>query len=174
MSRTLFQITDDLAALDDLLDEVGGDVSDPRVAAAVEAWMAELDSDLNRKVDGYAAFITELEARSESRSKEAARLAARAKSDANKAGFLKERLRLALQSRKIKKLETDRYLVTVATNGGKQPLDIHDPNAVPPEYREIIPQTWELNADKIRAALADGMEVPGAILMDRGTHLRIK
>ena len=38
----------------------GRDITDPKVAAAVDAWFAELDRDLAYKLDNYAAFITEL------------------------------------------------------------------------------------------------------------------
>ncbi len=174
MSRTLFQITDDMHALDELLEELGGDISDPRVAETVDAWMAELDADLTRKVDNYAAFIRELEARCQVRRDEGRRLYDLARSDESKADWLKDRLCIALRQRGLQRVETPRYRVSVAANGGKQPLDIHDPKAVPKQFCQHIPESWDPDADLIRAELQAGREVPGVALMARGSHLRIK
>ncbi len=171
---TLLDITEDLRALDDLLYEVEGDVSDPKVAEAVDAWFAELDSALETKADNYAAFITELLNRAELRSSEAQRLYHRARIDQSTAGWLKDRLKAALEERNVKKLETPRYRISVAGNGGKQPVDIHDPEAVPRDLCKHVPEHYEPDSDLIRERLADGAEVPGAVLQNRGTHLRIK
>ncbi len=173
-TRGLFDITADMRALDDLLYECGGDVTDPKVEQAVNEWFDELETDLLGKVDNYAALITTFQARAKARQEEMERLQARVRVDENAAKSLKERLKIALQDRGIPKLETRRYRVSISKNGGKQPLDIHDPKAVPHKHCTHIPESWEPNGDAIRAALAAGEEVPGAILMDRGTHLRIK
>ena len=172
--RTLLDITGDLAALDELIyEELEGDISDPQVAQIVDEFLAELDADLKGKVDNYAAYITELLGRAEIRKREADRMAKRAKIDDELAFWLKIRLRGALESRRIKKLETARYRVSVANNGGKQPIDLHDPQAIPRALCRHVPEEWKPDLDQIRAKLAAGEEVPGAILMERGTHLRI-
>ena len=167
---TLLNITDDLRALDDLLDEVGGDVSDPQVAEAVDAWFAELDAAMETKVDNYAALITEMMNRAELRAAEAQRLYHRSKIDQQSAGWLKDQLKTVLEQRGIKKVETPRYRVSVAGNGGKAPLDIHEPGAVPRELCKHIPERWEPDGDAIRDALGRGEEVPGATQMEPGTH----
>ncbi|MFH1418780.1 MAG: siphovirus Gp157 family protein [Planctomycetota bacterium] len=174
MTRTLFDITADMRVLDQLLDECGGDVTDPKVEQAVNEWFDELDADLETKVDNYAALITTFLAMAKARKQEADRLALRVAVDTNAAASLKERLKIALQERGIPKLETRRYRVSVVKNGGRQPIDIHDAKAVPRGFCTHIPETWEPNAEAVRAALAAGREVPGAVLMERGTHLRIK
>jgi hypothetical protein len=78
-----------------------------------------------------------------------------------------------MQDRGIKKAGHVRT-ASVCDNGGKQPVDIHDPHAVPRDYCRHIPERWQPDTDMIREACAAGNEVPGAILMERGTHLRIK
>lgn len=169
MKQTLLQISDDMRALDDLLFEVGGDVSDPRVGEAIEQWIKELDANLEPKVDNYAALITELLSRAKARSEEADRLASRARIDSNAAAFLKQRLKLVLEERGVKKLETHRYQVSVAGNGGKQPLDLH--GEVPPEF---CATRIEPDIALIRATLEEGTALPFAILQPRGTHLSIR
>lgn len=174
MTRSLIDITNDMAALDELLAEIDGDISDPRVAEAVTAWCDELDANLDRKVDNYAAFIKELEGRAAIRKAEAERLAALARRDENTMGFLKTRLKEAFESRGMKKLDTFRYCVSVCGNGGKQPLEIWAPKAITKDLCRHIPETWEPDTDKIREAISGGREIDGATLLPRGTHLRIK
>ena len=167
----LFQITDDLAALDDLLAEVGGDITNPDVAATVDAWLAELDQNLSGKVDNYAALITEIRNRAETRKAEAERLANRARIDENAADWLATVLKAALEARGVKKLETDRYTVSIVGNGGKQPLVLT--GDVPPEWCKFV-EKIEVNRDKIRASLEAGETLPFATLGDRGRRLSIR
>jgi hypothetical protein len=167
----LLQITDDMQALDDLLAEVGGDVSDPNVAAAVEAWMAELDTNFAGKVDNYAALITSIRARADVRRAESERLAKRAQIDEASADWLAARLLQALEARGTKKVETDRYAVSVVGNGGKQPLILT--GDVPPEWCKFV-EKIEVNRDKIRASLEAGEALPFASLGERGRRLAIK
>jgi len=167
----LFQITDDLAALDDLLAEVGGDITDPSVAATVEAWMAELDQNLAGKVDNYAALITEIRHRSETRQAEAERLATRARIDREAADWLAERLRQALDDRGTKKIETERYAVSVVGNGGKQPLVLT--GDVPADWQRTR-TTVEPDRERIRASLEAGEALSFATLGDRGRRLSIR
>jgi len=167
----LLQITDDMQALDDLLAEVGGDVSDPNVAAAVEAWMAELDVNFAGKVDNYAALITSIRARADVRRAESERLAKRAEIDEASADWLAARLLQALEARGTRKVETDRYAVSVVGNGGKAPLILT--GDVPPEWCKFI-EKIEVNRDKIRASLEAGEALPFASLGERGRRLAIK
>lgn len=169
MAATLLDITQDIEALDDLIASVNGDITDPTVEKAITDWLNELNDGLETKVDNYAALITILNSRAETRKAEANRLLARSKVDANTARFLQERLKLAFDVLEIKKLETDRYRVSVANNGGKKPLDIH--GEVPPRYTRLVVET---DKHKIRRHLEAGCELPFAILQDRGTRLSIR
>jgi len=168
---TLLEITDDMVALDNLIHECGGNMEDPQVEDAVSTWLSEIQHDLDNKVDNYAAFITELKARSATRKQEADRLAARARTDAGTAVFLADKLKFALSELGIKKLETDRYRVSVAGNGGKQPLDIY---GVVPDKFMVDKVVSTVNKDMIRETLEGGEELDFAILQDRGDRLSIK
>lgn len=169
---TLYEITSDMRAIDQLLDECGGDVSDERVLQAIENWMAELDTNLRDKVDGYAAYISELLAKALARKAEAKRLTQLAKANENAAKRLKERLMWALEERGVSKVETPLYVVSVAKNGGKAPLDIQVPaTELPMEYQKV---EYSPANDSIRNALEQGIEIDGCTLMERGTSLRIR
>jgi hypothetical protein len=174
MTRALLDITRDMEALDALLAEVEGDVTDPKVQEAVAAWFAELGADLKGKVDNYAALITTLESRSDVRASEAERLARRAKTDAAGAQFLKDRLRTELETRGIQKVETDRYRVSVVANGGKLPLVVDDESLIPDALLRVIPEQHVPDKDRIREALERGETVAGARLGERGRRLNIR
>ena len=168
--RGLIEITDDLQALDDLLDETGGDITG--CEDYVDRLMSELDTEMNMKVDNYAAFITTLKARAEVRKKEADRLAKRAKVDGESVKWLGLKLKHELERRGIKTLDTDRYKVGVVGNGGKQPLDIH---GVPTgDYMKEIPASWVPDKDRIREDLESGKSLDFAVLQERGTRLSIR
>lgn len=170
--RTLYDITADMREIDTLLATLEGDISDPAVEEAITEWLAEMDSDLKAKVDGYAAYVTELLALAAARNDEAKRLRERAKVNENAAKRLKERLLWALQERGIERLDTLRYTVTVSTAGGLQKLDVH----VPAEELDEKFQRVAIEADNkaIREAIEAGEDVEGATLIERGTVLRIK
>lgn len=167
--RTLLDITDDIRALDDILAENGGDLSDPQIESVLSEWEAGLESDLETKLDAYAALITEWEARSEMRAVEAARLQKRAKTDAAAAEALRRRLQYVFEVRNLKPIETPRYRIALAKNGGKRPLDIH--SEVPPEFLKI---STSPDTDRIRAELEAGKALPFAVLMERGQRISIK
>ena len=170
---TLFEISDDLRALDQLLYESGGDITDPEVEQAISEWMESLDEDLTTKVDNYAALITEIEARAEARKKEADRLRDRAKVDANAAKSLKERLQFVFEQRGLGKLECPRYVVGLRKHGGKLPVEVDD---VPAE--ELAPQYQRVRVDvdknAIREALEKGEQLSFARLGERGQSLSIR
>lgn len=171
---TLYKITDDLVALDELLAEVGGDVTDAEADAAIEAWLSELGEARDRKLDGYAALIRTIEARERVKRDEAARLAREADYEARAADRLKRRLADVFRRMGWKSVKTDRFTVTLAGHGGKQPLVFRDSftaDDCPPEYRRV---RIEPDNEKIRAALESGASLPFASLGERGSSIRIK
>ena len=172
MPQTLFEISADMQALEDLLD--GADFDDPAVQEALAKWSDELSENLQGKVDNYAAFIETLNARAAARKDEANRLDKRAKIDANNADKLKENLKRVLEFRGLKSLDTLRYKVTVAGTGGKQSVEcLVKPEDLPDDLRTKVPASYRQNTDAIRAKLLAGEKVPGCRLLEEGTHLRI-
>lgn len=169
--RTLFDISNDLLALYDRLEALGGDVTSPDAEQAVDAWFAQLSHERDEKLDNYAALIRELEARAQARKEEAKRLVDRARRDAEQAAYLKQRLLLFFQDHRLKTVETRRYRLTLQRSGGKAPVLLTtDPETLPTEY-----QRWKVSADldAIRAALEDGADLGFATLGERSHYLRI-
>ena len=174
MKQTLYNIADDLRALEALLVEAGGDISSPEALAAVEAWEAELSTNLSGKIDNYCGLITEIEVRAAARQAESDRLRDLARVDENAAKALRERLLFVLQTRNVPKVDTERFRVSIAKNGGKAPLDIRVGADELPAWAVKRKTVVETDKDAIRARLEAGEALPFATLMERGTRLVIK
>ena len=162
--RSLWEISEDFAALDDLLEGTGGELDEH-----LEKWFAELGADLEAKIDGYASYIGMLMARADVRVKEADRLYELAMVDAGAADRLRQRLLEFLKGRGIERMETKRYRVSVARNGGHAPMNV-DPEKLPEELFRVV---REPDNAAIREKLKEG-PVPGVTELERGFHLRIK
>ena len=169
--RTLFSISDDIEKLNDLLDETDGDTQQQELIAQ---WFEQLGTERDRKLDGYAALISEMLARAEVRKAEAKRLTELAASDEDRAKLLKNRLKTFFETHNLKSVNTARYRLLVATNGGKQPLIIDESVPVtqlPEQFQKV---TIDPDTAAIRDALERGEKLGFAQLGERGTSLRIK
>lgn len=172
---TLFEISDELAAIEELLTENDGDISDA-AGETLEAWFDQLTDARDAKIDDYCRLIATVTARANARTEELARLGALVDTDENTIKRLKTALHNFMLEQGITKLETPLHKLTIAKNGGKAPLVIpeawrDDPASAPEQYhRPVI----HLDTELIRADLAGGEEIPGCAIGERGTHLRIK
>lgn len=171
MSRSLFNITEDMLALERILHEAGGDISDPQVEAAVNEWFDELQGDLESKVENYCSLIKDIEVRAANRKREEERIRRLRQVDENMVKSLKSRMQQALDFVGVPRVNTDLFRVTVANNGGKQPMVVNEA-AIPPEYITTR-MIDEPNKDLIRQHLEDGQDLPFAQLKERGRSLRI-
>lgn len=172
--QTLFQIGADAQALNDLLVELEGDISDPAVAEAIDEWLQETGDALDKKLDGYGALIREREALAAARKAEAQRLLDLAKTDENTVKRLKDRLQFFFENNGISKQETARFKFSLAANGGKAPVIIdgnYKPDEVPFSFQK---QVVDFDKEEIRKALEAGDELSFARLGERGRSLRIK
>lgn len=105
-NRSLFSISDDIEKLNELLDESGDDFQQQEL---IYQWFEKLGDERDRKLDGYAALITEMTARVEIRKAEAKRLMELAQADENRARLLKDRLKWFFETHNLKTVETARY-----------------------------------------------------------------
>ena len=170
---TIYEISEDMAALDALLAETGGEIT-PEAEAAFNAFEAELAANLHAKTDAYCALIAEIDARAAARKAEAKRLADRAKTDERTADALRERLRFVWETRRLGKVETDRFTVSLARNGGKAPLDIRCGVDELPAWAITRETVVTVDKDAIRSRLDAGESLDFASLMERGTRINIK
>lgn len=169
---SLYELTQEMKELDDLL-AAADDPNDPLIFDAIQRALA-LQDERERKVDAYCCLIAELAARAAARKAEAQRLAESAAATEAKIKSLKGRLMDSMKTLDIKRIETDRFTVTVANNGGLVPLIVEegiDPKTLPEPLQKII---VTVNNEAVRAELEAGKSLAFAKLGERGQHLRIK
>jgi len=167
--KTLLEIGEDIGALDELLDEMGGEITDPEVEAMLDKWVAEIGQQREEKIDSYCSLIEELEGRAKVRAMAIERMQKLVKRDTGVSSNLKERLKLFFQQTKTQKIETERFRVSLCKNGGKLPLIVYE-HAVPAAFTKIVTTT---DKEKIRQTLEAGEKLHFAWLGDRGENLRI-
>lgn len=173
---TLFEISDELAAIEELLTENDGEIGDDAAGETLEAWFDHLTDARDAKIDDYCRLIASVTARANARTEELARLGALVDTDENTIKRLKTALHNFMIERGVTKIETPLHRLTIAKNGGKAPLVIpdawrEDPASAPEQYHRAV---IHLDTELIRADLAGGEEIPGCAIGERGTHLRIK
>ena len=131
-TETLYNISADLSALEELMFEAGGELPDGAAEAAIDAWFEELGARRDAKVDSYCQLIRNLEARAELRRAEAQpflteanRLMERGRVDTNAVLRLKGRLLAFFDRHGMRSLETERFHVTAADKRRDSTLDDH-------------------------------------------------
>ena len=170
-TRSLFSISDDLEKLNELLDESTDDTQQQEL---INNWLDQLGDERDHKLDGYAALITEMLARSEVRKAESKRMMDLATADDNRARLLKDRLKWFFSAHNLKTVETARYKLSLAKNGGKAPLILDESIPVtqlPEQFQKV---SIDPNTTAIRVALERGERLDFAQLGERGSSIRIK
>jgi len=160
-----------LNELDQLYREIEARLDDPEFSA--QEVLDALEEEVEQKVNAYCWVIGKLMARQQWAKEEAQRLQELGKIAANEALRLKAHLLWFLEQRDIQRLNTDRYRVSVAGNGGKPPLIIDGnikPEDVPDCFRKV---TYEFDTEAIRQAAEIGA-ITWARIGSNGKHLRIK
>lgn len=170
-TRSLFSISDDLEKLNELLDDCSDDTQQQQL---INDWLEQLGEERNIKLDNYSALIVECTSRAAARKVEAQRLMELAASDENRAKLLKDRLKWFFQTHNLATVETARYKLSLAKNGGKQPLVLKDgisPIDLPEQFQRV---SVDPDTARIRDALERGEVLEWATLGERGTSMRIK
>lgn len=149
---SLYQITEQLVALDQLLEEIGGDVSEGTQGEALEKWIKEYEWQQREKIDAYGGMIASMKADMEAIQEEVERLNIRSRIINNRIERLKAMAKFAMEMRGIRKLEGVKFTISIQKNGGKPPLEllVEDPEKLPLEFVKIVRQP---DKDAIRAAL---------------------
>lgn len=171
---TLYAIGAELDALEDLLTEVGGDVTDADAEAAIDQWLAESKDALRTKLDSYGALIREFEGRAALRKAEADRLRALAATDENNVRRMKDRLRWFFEAHEMTKVETARFKFTLSNNGGATPVEVRVPAETLPDWCRVETLSYRADLDAIRRRLEAGEALEFAALGARGKHVRMR
>ena len=165
--ESLFKIGEHFYALDSLLIESEGEITDE-----IDQWLQEYEGKEEEKIDAYCYVIQKFE----SIASESRRLAERASSYSGKAKNLKDRLKYYLEHRGKERVETDRFTITVCRNGGLLPIRLHDDVNVENLPDQFVRTYKEPDLSTLREFLLNGDTEAQrfASVLPRGTHLRIK
>jgi hypothetical protein len=199
--RSLFDIGSDFEALEALLGELDGDISDPQAQVVIEAWFAEVEHDLSRKADGYIWLIRKWESEQAVAKEESERMRQTAKCRENRITSLKLRMFQWMDAHQRAKIETEcGRTIAVQGNGGKQGMNVNGEtmdavincaiagdiqvdtvaalNRVKLEtinaMKPYLKARVYLDVDAIRATLETGGTLPFAELLPRGKGIRIR
>lgn len=175
--KSLHQLTAQLEDLDELIDSIEGEEITPELEAAVQQLLEQRDGTYEEwltKVDNYCAAITNHHALSKQRKAEAERLNKLAASDSKRVEWMKQQLKICLESQGVNKLSLHRFSLTISNNGGVLPLKLLcEVEQLPPHFQRI-----EVSPDNgaIRQALEAGDIEAQRVAQfgERETHLRVR
>ncbi len=172
IDESLYEITGNMLALEEILDEAEGDITDPEVETAVNDWFTENLEKEKGKLDGYDRLIAKWQARASSRKEEAKRLNMRARAYENRVNWLKDRVLEHLVMTGQKKVEGTLHNFRQQNSAPRLQLDPHveeHPEELPEQFHRVV-----FTPDKvaIKNALKAGEELDFARLV-QGVHLRI-
>jgi hypothetical protein len=173
--RSLFTIGEDLLAIEQIIEQAEGDISDPAVEATITSWLQELATDQANKADGYVNLIKKWEGEKAAAKAEAEQYTKAANVRAARIERLKLLLKQHMEATHQQKIETATgRTIAIQKNGGLCPLQVDaalNPAAIDAKFQKV---TIELNSDAVRTALDAGEKLAFARLGLRGTSLRIK
>jgi hypothetical protein len=171
---TLFEIEEELLQIDELLDELNGDISDPAIEKFVMEWLAKVKGQEAAKLDGYVNLIRKWEMLEAAAKEEAERYTKLAKSYESRVDAFKDRMKRHFELTKVNRIITaSGRTLAIQNNGGKVPVELQvvDPAALEKRFQRV---QVTVNAEAVRAALEAGEQLGFAKLGERGTHLRIR
>lgn len=172
----LYEISKELLEFEQLMTDLEGEIPSDEIERQITEWFENISDQRDEKIDNYAALIRTMEARAKTRKEEAKRLTALAQVDENAVTRLKERLKYFFQVHGLGTLQTRRFKVSLANNGGVRPIVLSpevltSPEILPEEFKKTMIQA---DTSAIREALEAGVEFDFAHLMERGQSIRIK
>lgn len=147
------------------VDEDGVVVTDEDVAAELDGLQVTLEN----KLEACARVCRNLEAEAEAYSAEAARFTVKAKTRLNSVGRLKDYMVRAMEATGLDKVKGQ--LLEVRLLAGKPRVEVTDVDVLP---LELCRRKVEADKVAIKKQLDDGVDVPGAKLVQGPPSLRIK
>lgn len=171
--RPLFEINQELVWLEERLeadDEAGVEYSDELIQK-ISQHLDDLGAERDRKLDGYAVVIKQLDAEHKIAQEQYKEWRKKAEQREKRKAFLLNALKMHLEAVGQEKVKTGRFSFSVCSNGGVAPLRV-DEDFLSDEFFYQPPRVPDNG--KIRDALDRGESVPGAKYDERGKHVRIR
>ena len=162
----LYELSEQYEILEQMLYD--GETDEQVIRDTIEAIFGEIED----KAESYAIIITDMKADIETLKAEESRLNARRTSLENRQKALKTTLMENMKAIGKTKIKTPLFTISVAKNGGQEPLVIDGAiDDIPGRF--LIPQPPKVNGDAVRALLSE-RQGDWAHLEPRGEHLGIR
>ena len=149
---SLYTISGALASLHNLIE--AGEATEADIDAAME-----LESDLDKKVEGAWHVLKNLEPMTDALTAEIDRLVARKKARENSAKRLRNRVAAAMEVADREKVVNPLFTVTLVA--GRESLKIDDVDQIPDDLVDAVTE-YRPRKDEILERIKAGDEVPGA------------
>lgn len=175
--RPLFQISEDLARINAVLDECEGDLS--RLGEAEAEFTAFMDSvalEDGEKLDSLVNWTKQLEMEAVAARAEAEQYLAKSRAREGRAKRVKDAIKRRLEDLGQTRATTaSGRIIAVQKNGGRAPLEIDEDHFTVDEIDPaFIKMVRQVDPEKVRAALEAGEPLAFAKLGEIGTHLRVR
>lgn len=155
---TFEQIQSEIASMLSIPD----DELTPEQRSAMDAYMDELATAEQNKVDGFGQFIKLQSALAEACKEEAKRLAAKAKSAESRLAYLKELYITSMRTNGLKKLSGNAYTISIRET---EAVAVTAQMEELPELYRRTKTTVEPDKPTIKEALKGGLTIPGCALV---------
>lgn len=176
--RPLFEITQDMKKLQDILDLEADVANDPDSGLAFADWAKGLAEEQEKKLDGYVAVIKQLEMEAAAATAEMEQWKMKANSRKAQAQWLKDKMREHMVAVGVDELTTERgYRICLQQNGGQVPVLYDDgaiQNMTDAELGRFVEDVPSVNKTEVRKALEAGEELSFARLGHPGKHVRVR
>lgn len=168
--QTLYEMSDELLAIDALLLETGGEWND-----TLQARIDAVDLQLAEKVDGYASYMRAREAFAKACEAEADVLNNKARIARNTVDRMKARALEVCERLGLAELTGKIWKLCRTVNGGRQSVRLTEPDLAKLPVQFVVTRPL-VDADALRDALErrDPAALAVAELAPRGSHIRVR
>lgn len=166
--RSVWDITGELEALDELIAAAGGEIT-----PEVEAMLATLEGDLTAKVERIALFARDSELDADKAGAEKDRYAERETTYRNRERRLRALLLTVLEHHGRDKMQTHRATVVRVRGQVTYRWAGDTYEAIPDGFRRQKPPVYSLDVDAVKRALAEGKPIPPEVVSGQSFHVRI-
>jgi len=162
----LYQLTDEFRAIENMIAENEGEVSEAEIMA-----MNEIKKDFENKAESIAKMIQNLKGEYSAVKAEAKRLACRAKSLDNNIERWKKYIKGEMTAIGVKKIEGETLSLTLKNI--RDTVDVIDENQVPDSFKEKI-VVFRVDRKSCLEAYKSGVPVPGIKVLENNKSLTIR
>lgn len=162
----IYDLTADFLQLQEMLEDPDVD------SAEIESLMAELDLEIEKKADGYAKVIRNMEGSLAAVKAEQQKLTEKKNLLESGIKRLKDDLQAAMTATGKRKFKTDLFSFNIQRNGGADPVVLDVPTEELPDDLVVVTEKPDLKA--IAAYIKETGDITFAHFGERGESLRIK